>query len=327
MTLTVTILNWNCEEFIENCIDSVLGQTYSQIEVKIIDNDSSDGSIKRIRTRFPDIPLIINPRNLGFAKAHNMAIRNSKSKYYMPLNPDVILTKDFVDIMINCLEVEKDNQVGAVTGKVYFLDPDGTPTRRIYTTGHLLTRNRKQANRGYKREDIGQFEKKDYVFGVNGACPIFSRQMLEDVAFDGEYFDEDFFLYGDDYDLGWRSQLFGWKSIYVPSAVAYHFGKGSGGLNSSYIQFQYARNGYMGIYKNDLTIHFLKDLPFIILYELLWQGYTILTNPRRIIEHLRAIISFLNELPNTRRKRRMIQARRRVSKQYIRSLFSGVTFR
>jgi GT2 family glycosyltransferase len=323
--VSIVILNWNCKRFLRGCLDSVLNQTLDATEIILMDNASSDGSAAWVRDHYPDLRMIENTDNLGFARAHNLGIRETSGTYYLPLNPDVILTPTYVAEMVAALDEERD--VGSATGKIYFMDADGNPTRRLYTTGHLLTKNRKPSNRGYKREDVGQYENRDYVFGVNGSCPLYCRAMLEDVAIYGQYFDETFFLYGDDYDLGWRAQLLGWKALYVPQAIAYHRGKGSGGLNTPFIQSQYARNRYLEIFKNDIASHFAMDLPYILLYELLWQAYILLTSPRRTIANLKAIVDFLRLLPQARRMRREIQARRVVTPGYMRSLFTGMVLR
>jgi GT2 family glycosyltransferase len=323
--VSIVALTWNSIDFLSQCIESVLTQTYPNIEFLVIDNASQDDSVSYIKQNYPNIKIIQNPDNLGFAKAHNLGIRSTKGKYYIPLNPDVTLTATYVEELVKVLEAK--TEVGSASGKVYFTDQRGKSTKIIYTTGHLLTKNRKPANRGYKKEDTGQFSVQDYIFGVNGACPIFKREMLVDIIIDNDFFDETFFLYGDDYDLGWRAQLFGWRSIFIPTAIAYHYGKGSGGLRSPYIQYQYARNRYLEIYKNDFVIHFLLDLPFIILYEIVWQAHTLLTDPRRTISHLKAIVGFFKVLPQVKNKRKQIHERRRVTADYIRSLFVGMVVR
>jgi GT2 family glycosyltransferase len=324
--VSVVILCWNSKEFLSSCIESVLNQDYPMIELVVMDNHSSDHSLEAVKRHYPQLRVIENKKNLGFAKAHNIGIRTTSGDYYLPLNPDVILSKTFVSTIVNALEAKNDC-VGSASGRVYFSRMRGDNTGVIYTTGHLLTRNRKPANRGYKQVDTGQYEQPDYIFGVNGACPVFRRAMLKDVAVDGQYFDETFFLYGEDYDLGWRAQLFGWKAIYVPQAIAHHVGKGSGGLNMPYIQFQYARNRYIEIYKNDLWSHFWRDLPYIVVYELLWQAHTLLTNPRRSWSHIKAVLAFVRMLPHLRLQRQIVQRRRKVSDEYIRSLFSGFRLR
>ena len=323
--VSIVILNWNCRQFLPTCIDSVLQQTYEPIEFVLMDNDSSDDSIAWVKEHHPALKIIQNHENLGFAKAHNLAIRQTHGQYYMPLNPDVVLTPSFVANMVRGFE--DDPTVGSVSGRVYFTDGEGKPTKKLYTTGHLLTKNRTTSNRGYKQIDDGRYEQKDYIFGVNGACPLLKRSMLDQIAVNGEYFDEMFFLYGDDYDLGWRAQLLGWKALYLPDAIAHHHGKGSGGLYTPTIQFQYARNRYIGIYKNDLPNHFLQDLFYILAYEFLWQGFTLVTDPRRLIEHIRAYIDFVRLLPELHQKRRSIQQQRKVTDSYMRSLITGMRLR
>lgn len=323
--VSIVILNWNCKRFLASCIEGVLVQTYSPIELILMDNASQDDSVAWVQEHYPDLRLIVNPDNLGFARAHNFGIRQTQGRYYVPLNPDVTLTPDYVAEMVKALEVEVE--VGSASGRVYFSDAQGQPAKYLYTTGHLLTKNRKPANRGYKRLDVGQYEQKDYIFGVNGACPLYRRAMLEDVAIDGQFFDETFFIYGEDRDLGWRAQLLGWKSIYVPTAIAYHQGKGTGGLGTPFVQYQYARNRYLGIYKNDILAQFIIDLPYILLYEVLWQGYVLLTDPRRSVAHAKAWVDFVRLLPQAHKARKKIQARQRVTPQYMRSLFTGMVLR
>jgi len=324
--VSVVILNWNCRGFLGACIESVLAQAYPVIDLLLVDNASTDGSVQWLADTYPQLAVVVNDENVGFARAHNQAIRLTRGDYYLPLNPDVVLTPGFVGEMVAALE--EHPEAGSATGKVYFSMRSGSSQDvRIYTTGHLLTKNRRPSNRGYKRKDTGQFDTPGYVFGANGACPLLRREMLDDVAFEGEFFDEMFFLYGDDYDLGWRAQLLGWRCLYVPTAVAYHHGKGSRGLYDPYIQYQYARNNYLVTYKNDLLGHFLADLPYILLYEVLWQAYILLTDPRRELSHARAIVDFLRLLPEARRRRRALQSRRRVTAKYMRSLFTGMVFR
>jgi len=204
---------------------------------------------------------------------------------------------------------------------------EGAKQNLIYTTGHLLTKNRKPSNRGYKQADVGQYDKVDYVFGANGACPLYKRAMLHTIKIDGDYFDSRFFLYGDDYDMGWRSQLMGWKCLYTPYAVAHHSGKGSGGLLQPRIQYQYARNRYIEILKNDIFEHLILDLPYILVYELMWQGYTLMTDPRRLLVNLAAYVGFIAKLPATLQSRREIHRRRHVAKSYMRAFFVGMTLR
>jgi GT2 family glycosyltransferase len=322
--VSVVILNWNSRQFLSDCIASVQAQTYPAIEMMLIDNHSNDGSVDWLGSNYPDLPLIRNDSNFGFAKAHNQGIRQTDGEFYMPLNPDVILGENFVAEMVAVARTADD--IGSASGKIYFSDKNG-PTNRIFSTGHLLPKNRKSANRGYKRRDIGQYDQADYIFGPNGACPLYKRSMLQDIQMGGQYLDENFFLYAEDYDLCWRAQLMGWRSIYTPHAVAYHRHRGTGGFESLFVQYQFARNHYMTILKNDHWSHLLLDAPYILLWELIWQAHTLVTNPRRLIAHLWAYAGFLRALPVVLRQRRLLQARKRVTAKYMRSLFVEMVLR
>jgi len=317
--VTVAILNWNSREMLARCIESVRQQSYPAIDLWVLDNASTDGSVTLVRELFPDLPLQVFSENLGFARAHNWAIRYSDSAYYMPLNPDVILMPDFVSEMVKA--IEQQDRVGSAMGKLLFMTEDGQPTHLLYSTGQLITRSRAPANRGYKKQDCGQYEELEPVFAANGAAPLYDRAMLEDVRLEGEYFCEDYFIYGEDRDLGWRGQLCGWHCLYTPHAVAYHVGFGSGGIHSLDVQYQFTRNRYLTLIRNDRALDFVIDLPFVLAFELVWQLSRLVISPRRLLAHWLAFLGILRAAPRALRMRKQIQGRRRVPHNHIRSMF------
>lgn len=317
-SVTIAILNWNSRDMLSRCMDSVKQQTYPAVELLFLDNASSDGSVEFVQKRYPDVPVKAFPENLGFAKAHNWAIRRSNSPYYMPLNPDVVLMPEYVAQMVEA--IERDNRIGSVSGKLFFMTEEGQKTDLLYTTGTLMTKSRSPTNRGYRERDRGKYERIEPVFCANGAAPLYRRAMLEDVSLDGDYFCEDFFIYGEDRDLGWRSQLRGWQCLYMPLAVGYHVGFGSGGIHSFHVQLQFTRNRYLTLIRNDRLIDLLVDLPYILMYELIWQLSRVIISPKRLPAHWLAFLEVLRNLPYTLQARRNIQGRRRVPPEYIRSL-------
>jgi len=322
--VSVVILNWNSKQHLLDCIASALAQTWPAVEVFLMDNASTNDSVELARSHYPALPVIQNGANLGFARAHNKAMRETVGEFYMPLNPDVILSENFCAEMVRAIRQADD--IGSAQGKIFFSDERGG-SERIFSTGHLLTKNRKSANRGYKRIDTGKYEQMDFIFGPNGACPLYRRAMLEDIQMDGQCFDENYFLYGEDYDLCWRAQWLGWCSIYTPCAVAYHVHRGTGGFDLPFIQCQFARNQYMTVLKNDHIPYLLLDTPYILLWELIWQMHTLLTNPRRVLSNLRAYVGFMRAIPVVLRQRRQLNARKRVTPRYMRSLFTGMVLR
>jgi GT2 family glycosyltransferase len=237
----------------------------------------------------------------------------------MPLNPDVRLTPTYLSELFQVMESQE--LAGSVVGKLMFMKENGEITDQIYSTGHLLTKSRSPTNRGYKEADTGKYERQESIFAANGAAPLYRREMFEDISLDGEYFCEDFFIYGEDHDLGWRAQLRGWKCIYNPKALAFHIGFGSGGINDFHIQIQFSRNRYLTLVRNDDLFSFTVDLPFILVYEFVLQLYWLFRSPGRILAHWIGIIQVFTSFMQNYRARKYIQGRRKVSRSYIRSFF------
>lgn len=320
MSVSVIVLNWNGLKFISECIQSVLAQTHPEIELIVIDNASTDGSADLIKRNFPQIRLIENPANFGFSKAINQGIEASSSFCLMPLNFDVLLDKDFVSEMVKAIEA--DERIGSVSGKLLRLDEDGK-TNIIDSTGHVIFTNRYVVNRGEDKEEIGQYNHGDVVFGTCGAAPLYRCEMLEDIKVDGEYFDESFFVMLEDVDLDWRAQLRGWKCVYTPHAVAYHYRSASSLQKSRLIQRHYYKNRYLTILKNDRFGSILKYAPSVLLMDLYLNLDLIFTSPPALFL---AWWDLLRLLPETIRKRRVIQSRRRIDQKEIEKWFQKYRF-
>jgi GT2 family glycosyltransferase len=317
--VSVVILTHNSTRDIERCLESVMNQTYTEREIYLLDNASNDDTVAIARKQCPEANILISESNLGFANAHNHGVITTNSPYYLPLNPDIIIYPQYIEQLVKHMDI--NDRVGSVSGKLLFMTEDGMKTDILYTTGHLLTKSRSPSNRGYKERDTGRYDQPELIFAANGAAPLYRRAMLEDIALNGEIFCTDFFMYGEDHDLGWRAQLRGWKSIYEPRAIGFHRGFGSGGIKSFYIQCQFTRNRYLTLVRNDCFIDILRDLPFIILYEVIWQIYTLFQNPKRFFAHWIGLLQALSGLPKMLQKRKQIFQNRTTDKSYIRSFF------
>ena len=285
--VSINLLTYNAEKYIEDCLNSVFSQSYPYLEILIIDNNSTDNTVDYLKglTSKPELKIIFNQKNVGFAAGHNQGIKESQGEFILCLNQDVVLDKDFVKKAVEIFK--KNNKLAAVQGKLL-------RQRTIDTTGLIILKNRRIINRGQGQIDQGQFGKIEEIFGADGAAPVYRRKALEDIKVNGEYFDQDFFCYKEDVDLAWRMRLYGWKAIYQPAAVAWHW-RGSGDSAtrtpwgivkerrkisqfSKYLSF---KNQRLMQIKNELTWLFFKHLPWIIakeiaawLYILLFERYT-----------------------------------------------------
>ena len=296
---------------------SIKQQTYSNIEINIIDNNSSDTSVDFLNENFPEINLVVNAENKGFSKAHNQAIDISNGDYIIPLNFDITLTPTFVEEMVRAIESSSD--IGIVSGKLYIMNKS-EKTTTLDSTGVTML-GMYPADRGQYEADTGQFNEAELIFGASGAAPMFNRKMLDNIKLNNEYFDEDFFIYVEDVDLCWRSQLYGWKALYTPSAIAYHCRgvtrESSANMLKDYILIGH-RNRYLAILKNAILSSLLKNIIWILILEtrfylgqILQGNYFILRLPFTVAIKIRKILV----------KRTIIQKRKKVSADYMAIFF------
>ncbi|MGL5414439.1 MAG: glycosyltransferase family 2 protein [Clostridium sp.] len=251
--VSLVIINYNNKSYLDRCLKSIERQTYKNLEVIFIDNESRDGSFDFMKEEYSEknILLIKNEMNNGYAGAANQGIRLSKGKYVMILNPDIIMEKDFIEKLYNFME--KDSLIGALSGKLLKYDfENDRKLNYIDSAGIIKTSDYTWCDRGQNEIDKGQYDKAEKVFGVCGAAPFYRRSILEEIKVFDEYFDEDFFAYKEDIDLSWRINLVGFKNMYYPDAIAYH----GRGMNSA--------KGVIATIKNRRgQSEFLKELSFV----------------------------------------------------------------
>jgi GT2 family glycosyltransferase len=319
--VNVNILNYNQLHYLKRAIPLVYSQTYPEIEIVLIDNASEDGSQAYVQRHFPFVRIIQNEHNLGYVGGHNRGIVETSGEYVLLLNPDVFMLDDFVEQKVKAINFGPE--VGMSEGKLLQIAPDekGFPRKQIIdSTGIGLNPMLKNYDRGYGEEDTGQYDQEEFIFGPSGAAPLYRREMLEDVRMGNEYFDSLFFMYREEVDLAWRAQLLSWKCRYTPKAVAYHV-RGYSPKNRlttphSLRQLQF-RNRYLLLVKMESLQNLAINFPVIFLYEFLQFGYVLTREPYL----LKALGQFLTLLPAVLRKRKLIQANKRVSHRYMRQWF------
>ncbi len=187
-----------------------------------MDNASSDGTVEILKDFENRAHIAYNQTNRGFAGGQNQAIAIANADWTLTLNPDLRLTPDFIGKLLQA--AQPDSRIGSVCGKLLAMNADFQPLQppMFDSTGIYMTPNMRHFDRGSLQPDRHQYDQPEFVFGGTGAACLYRREMISDISFHGEFFDDDFFAYREDADVAWRAQLLGWKCLYVPEAVAYH---------------------------------------------------------------------------------------------------------
>jgi len=204
--LSVVVLNWNGKQYLNNCLGSLSKQNYKDFEVILVDNGSTDGSVDYVRKNFPKARVIENKKNLGFTIGNNIGIEKSKGRYVFILNNDTKLDKSCLKELVNVMDSNK--KIGMVSAKMLFFDSNKVDTLGLKVLKWGFT------------EDIKKAEQ--IPFCPCGGAAFYRKAMLEDTKLDDDYFDSDYFIYADDYDLGFRARLRGWDCRLADKAIVYH---------------------------------------------------------------------------------------------------------
>lgn len=220
--VSIIVVAHNDEQDLPISVASALAQRGVAAETLVVDNDSGDGSRRAaLGSGSGRVRLIELPENVGFAAAMNLGIRESSGRYVLALNPDCRLEPDFAAILAGRLDRRPD--AGSASGRLLRAQgPDLAPNGRIDSTGIYRTATGRHFDRGSGESANGRYLAEEEIFGPSGAAGFYRREALESARIATGFFDSDFFLYREDADLSWRLRNLGWKSLYVPSAVAYH---------------------------------------------------------------------------------------------------------
>lgn len=309
-SVSVSIVSYNNRGFIGDCIDSVMRQSVPVAEIVLVDNASTDGTVEFVRDNYPAVRIIRNTENKLFCAAQNTGIKATSGEYVLALNSDVVLDSGFVGSAAAAMET--DPRVGAVSGRVL-----RTGGGIIDTTGLSVGTDRRPVERGYGEPDDGRYMEPGYVFGAGGVCPLYRRAMLEDLALDGEYFDESYGAFFEDMDLAWRADIRGWRAYYAPDALAYHQrgatarskGPGPGFLKEYAISYlpdalksRLVVNRYLTMIKDDTFGGVLKDLPRIVSCDVKLWAYLLFFAPGA----LPGVLKGLKSVPLALKRRKTI---------------------
>lgn len=308
--LAVNVVTWNSLPYLPGLFASLEDQTTRDFSVTVIDNASTDGTISWIEQNALGTAMLRNFKNQGFSRAHNQGISLMLSRwaeadwdarYILVCNPDIEFSPACLEQLLAYMDAHPE--VGIAGPKLLRAmtvaeGEDGERktqrTNTLDSTGIVMYKTRRHADRGAGEEDAAQYDQASDVFGVSGACLLLRASVLAKLKQGDEWFDEDFFAYKEDVDLAWRAKRFGIQARFVPEAVAWHHRRAASGVQGflwlkafvnrfkkpAHINFYSTRNQLWLVWKNDEFMNRLAHFPWLGLYGFgkvcvgVWSGAT-----------------------------------------------------
>jgi len=310
--VTAVVVNWDNAEDLPACLDALLAQDHPDLEILVVDNASTDASHAVLASYGDRIAVRWNVTNRGYAGAMNDAIAMTESDAVLAVNPDVTAAPDLVRLLVAALDADPTR--GSIQPRLHrsLEHPDGVAV--IDSTGHQAFGPRMFRNRGEGDHDDGRWDTPDEVFGVCGACALYRREMLVDIAVGGEVYAEDLFAFFEDVDLDWRAQLRGWSSWYEPAAVGRHERGGAGPRRTDTVERLNFRNRLLVIAACDDLPSLVRASPSALVTTALKAASLAARSPRALVLALADLVTLA---PSTMRRRAAIGARATVPRRSV----------
>ena len=311
----IIIPNFNGLAHLELCYDSLRKQSYKEFRIVLVDNNSSDDSVKFTEEKYPEVKILKLDFNTGFSVAVNEGIKysigNPDCKYILLLNNDTECDEFFLHELQNGF---KDKNTGSVACKMLnFYDRN-----IIDDAGDFIKRKGSPYARGFGETDTGQYDKEEFIFGACAGAAIYKREVFEKIG----YFDEDFFAYYEDVDFSFRMQLSGYKCFYNPKAICFHK-RGATTSSKSGFQTMLCEKNLIAIrIKNYPTSTLIKWFPYFFLIRFVRYYRFYRDHSAELFRSaVKGYFKGISEIPGSLRKRKNIERLKTVSTEYIESLF------
>jgi GT2 family glycosyltransferase len=252
--VSIVIVNWNGRSWLAQCLPTIQQQTFTDYEVILVDNGSTDGSVAWLQENWLNISVIPLKINLGFAAANNIGIRRASGLYIVTLNNDTLVDADFLAHMVTAVSAP---DIGMIAPQITIwnqpakLDAAGIEVDWLGTAW----------NRGY--EQPADMAYSADVFGPTAAAALYRREMLAEIGL----FDETFFAYYEDVDLAWRARRAGWRCVYAPKAQVRHWHSATGEKTPAYKAYLIGRNKVWCFLKNYPVPAIFFMLPLFLVYD------------------------------------------------------------
>jgi len=294
--VSIIILNFNGRQYLDDCLSSVLKQSYSNFEIILFDNNSADDSISFVENNFTDsrLKLVRSKTNLGFAGGNNEAIKHCANDIVVLLNNDTVVETDW---LVNLAAAVKDGNTVASS----FVITEGIPDKYYKTNGSV----------SYLMYNIMNiFPDIEDEFYPNGCSLIFRKSEI------GIPFDDDYFFYGEDVYMGIRARFKGMKIKFVKSSIVHHKGTGSVTTNS-FRTFCQERNRFLNLYLFFSFGFIVRMLPYLTFNHTLKTLLSMFSRKHSTVGLLRAYFWFYFNIPTILKKRKRLEPVKQVNEKEI----------
>lgn len=311
--VSIIIVNYKQAQLTLDCLKSLTKINYPKYEIILVDNDSDPGQLNLITKKYPELKVIPNNENLGFAGGNNSGLPEVTGKYILLLNNDTKVNPDFLNFLVE--DMENDPKLGIVQSKMFVMD-NPTKLDNVVSyqtiTGFLF-------HKGYLEEDKDEYKKFLYSFSAKGACILIRDEVLK-----LGLFDDDYFAYFEETDLCWRAWLLGFTVGFEPKSIVYHMmGATSSKMKRQFIHYHSFKNRIRTIIKDADSVTLAWMLPIHLLLCVALAGYFVFTEIEGTKSILRAFWWNILHSPDTLRQRIKVQKKRKVSDGQI---FSQVMY-
>lgn len=254
---TIVIPNYNGMKYIQTCLESLYQGTTKDIEVIVVDNASTDGSMELVRDKFPQVRLMVNQENTGFSHAVNQGIRASGTPYVILLNNDTRADLSFVHELEKVMDNDRGRRIFSASAKLISLyDKEKTDDAGDYycALGWAFARGKGKTPDRYDRDCD--------IFAACAGAAIYRRELLGENQVG--LFDEEHFAYFEDIDIGYRAKIYGYRNRFAANSIVYHAGSATSGSRYNHFKTRLAsRNSVYVIWKNMPLLQIVINLPFL----------------------------------------------------------------
>jgi GT2 family glycosyltransferase len=306
--VSVIIPNWNGARFLPACLESLRRQTFRDFVAYVVDNGSVDESLALLARDFPEVVVVAIPENRGFSAAVNAGVAASQGQYVAALNNDTECDARWLEELVRAMELHPET--GFFASKVLSFDD----RQVIDSFGDGYTRAGLAFKIGSLERDDGRFDQMLEVFSACAAASIYRRAMLDDIG----GFDEDFFCYMEDVDLGLRARLAGYRCLAVPGAKVFHIGAASSGGGPSEFSVRMTTKNLYNVMLKNMPLSLLALMLPVTLAAQAWLVTRALVHPAgsrlrpQLAGYWQGLAAAARQAPKMIRKRRALRTMRRI---------------